>query len=83
MHKNEYIDYLKSSSWKERRKILIEQADNKCSNCGKKANHLHHLNYNNLGCEILNQDVIALCKDCHNEVHGKGKYGYGEYRAYY
>ena len=82
MHKSEYIEYLKSDDWKERRKVLMEQADWTCSKCDAKANQLHHLNYDNLGEEELDFDVIALCKNCHNEIHEKGEYGYEEYSGY-
>lgn len=84
MHKVEYINYLKSEDWKERRKILMQQANYKCMKCGEKATQLHHLNYNNIGNEILEDDVIALCSDCHKEIHGKGQYGeHKGYRGYY
>ena len=82
MHKSEYIEYLKSDEWREKRKILMEQCDWTCSKCGKKATQLHHLNYNNIGNEELNTDVVPLCKDCHDEIHGKGEYGYGEHKGY-
>lgn len=76
--KSDYIDYLKSEDWRERRKELMILADNICSQCGAKATQLHHLNYNNLGFEELDVDVVALCKDCHKEMHSH-KEGYGEY----
>ena len=82
MYKEEYIDYLKSDDWKERRKQLMEEVDWVCYKCGEKATQLHHLNYNNLGEEVLDEDVIAVCKDCHDEIHGKGDYGYEAYSTY-
>ncbi len=82
MHKTEYIEYLKSDEWKERRKYLMELAGGSCSKCGEKATQLHHLNYDNLGDEELEVDVIALCKDCHEEIHGQGEYGYGEHKPW-
>jgi len=82
MHKSEYIEYLKSDEWKEKRKYLMEQCDWTCSKCGEKATQLHHLNYNNIGDEELDVDVIPLCKDCHDEIHKKGEHGYEEYRGY-
>ena len=82
MHKTEYIDYLQSDDWKIRRKELMDLANWICSNCGEKAILLHHLNYNNLGNEELDIDVITLCTDCHNEIHEKGDYGYDEYKGY-
>ena len=63
----EYVEYLKSPDWKERRKELMEEAEEICDECGEKATVLHHLNYNNLGFEILDEDVVALCKECHKE----------------
>jgi len=82
MHKSEYIEYLKSEEWKEKRKLIMQQANWTCSKCGAKATQLHHLNYNNIGEEELDIDVIPLCKDCHDEIHGKGDYGYTEYSGY-
>jgi 5-methylcytosine-specific restriction endonuclease McrA len=81
MSKEEYVLYLKSEDWKERRKILLEQADYKCSKCDNKANQLHHLNYRNLGMEVLDDDVIAICSDCHKDIHGK-KNEYKPYSGY-
>ena len=83
MHKSEYIEYLKSEDWKERRKILLEQADWQCNRCSNKATLIHHNNYDHLGEEVLGEDVEALCKDCHDEEHEKGEYGYKEYKPYY
>jgi len=82
MHKIEYIEYLKSDEWKERRKYIMELIGWVCSKCGEKATQLHHLNYDNIGNEELDVDVIALCKDCHDEIHGKGEYGYGEHKSW-
>lgn len=78
----EYVEYLKSSDWKERRKELLEESNNICSQCGGKATLLHHLNYNNLGYEILEVDVVALCKECHKEMHNKEDGEYREYTGY-
>lgn len=60
----------------------MDVANYMCTKCGDKATQLHHLNYNNLGDEELDIDVVALCKDCHDEIHGKGEYGYGEHTGY-
>ena len=79
---SEYIEYLKSDDWKERRKYLMELANWTCCQCDNKATQLHHLKYDNLGNEELDIDVIPLCKDCHDNIHGKGEYGYEEYRPW-
>ena len=82
MNKQEYVEYLQSEEWKERRKELMEQADWTCSKCGAKATQLHHISYANIGDEMLDDDVVAVCNDCHKEIHGKGEYGYDEYKGY-
>lgn len=75
-----YIEYLKSEDWRERRKELMEEASWTCSDCGDKATQLHHENYDNLGSEELDIDVIPLCNQCHKDRHGnKDMDGYGEY----
>jgi len=75
MDKTEYIEYLKSEDWRVRRKMLMEEADWTCCECGLKATQLHHLSYENLGEEELEVDVIALCTACHKEKHNKQEYG--------
>ena len=82
MHKSEYIEYLKSDDWRERRKELLDEAGWICHYCGGKAVLLHHLNYEHLGEEVLGEDVEASCTDCHNKEHGKGEYGYEEYKGW-
>ena len=81
---NAYIFYLRSEDWKERRKELMAEAEGLCSECGGKATQLHHLNYKNLGFEILGADVVALCSSCHKEIHIMHGHvsEYGEYKAY-
>jgi len=82
MSKQDYIDYLKSEDWRERRKELMEEANWECAKCGAKATQLHHLNYNNLQCEVLFEDVIAVCTYCHKDLHCQEEDGYGEYKGY-
>lgn len=79
-----YIAYLKSEDWRIRRKELMEEANHTCSECGAKATQLHHLSYKNLGFEILDVDVVALCGECHKNLHlMKGKViEYGEYKEW-
>ena len=79
MSREEYIEYLKSAEWNERRKMFMEEADWICSECGAKATQLHHLSYDNLGEEELDIDVVALCKECHEDIHDRSGEDYGEY----
>ena len=83
MERSEYIAYLRSDEWKEKRKEFLELANYQCQECGKtKTLEVHHLNYSNVGDES-DEDVEVLCADCHEDKHledGKDDYGgYGEY----
>jgi len=62
----EYVAYLKSSDWKERRKQFLEDVNYECEECGEKATQVHHLNYSCLG-EEEREDVEVLCKQCHED----------------
>jgi len=74
-----YFKYLKTEDWKIRKKELLNEANHICSECGGKAILLHHISYDNLGYEILNLDVIALCKSCHDLMHEDKITGYEDY----
>jgi len=83
--------YLESEYWKKFRDYCIKKAEYRCLEC-KKEGHLdvHHLTYKNLGSESL-EDVIVLCRDCHEKRHGifkcseKNKIdeAYKSYKIYY
>ena len=63
-----YQKYLKSEDWLKRRNELIK-AKGECRMCGTKKRLLcHHLNYNCLGTETLD-DVWVVCLRCHNKIH--------------
>ena len=77
-----YDHYLNSASWKTKQKIVLERDGNQCI-CGKEALHVHHKTYERLkmtlnskeepvfiGEELLS-DLVALCKSCHDEIHGR------------
>jgi len=62
--------YLKSERWLAFRRRILIRSDGFCENCFKKTKplHIHHLTYERWGCE-LEEDVLALCVTCHNEIH--------------
>ena len=60
-----YDEYLFSSHWTNFRKRFIGR---KCEGCGGRWVNLHHVNYERLGAE-LDEDVVPLCRDCHEYVH--------------
>jgi hypothetical protein len=68
-----YYHYLNSAHWKNFRKEY-RNSDNpqKCVECGSSNFTLHHKSYENLGKETFD-DVIPLCRFCHNKTHGHDK----------
>jgi len=69
VNKEEYHIYLQSAGWKNIRKQKIAEANNRCEICGyKKTLEIHHLNYNTIGNENLN-DLQVVCHDCHQKIH--------------
>lgn len=64
-----YQKYLMSQAWRDKRKLVLERDDNLCQSCKiKPAEEVHHLTYNNLFNEPL-EDLQSLCKSCHKAVH--------------
>jgi len=41
-----------------------------CQYCGGEATEVHHLTYENIGNEPL-EDLIAICRLCHKDQHLK------------
>ena len=64
--------YLESQRWKVLRRFAKKQAKQHCQACGEDAMRLnvHHNSYNQLGNESPDQ-VIVLCRECHDLFHSK------------
>lgn len=66
-----YYDYLKSPQWQTVRGAALKRANYQCEKCKSAKNlEVHHITYKRLGYE-LPEDLIVLCKDCHENVHSK------------
>lgn len=64
-----YEDYLKSEHWKSVRETYESSGrSTKCMICGSSDYQLHHIRYDNLGREPLD-DLRPLCKRHHTDVH--------------
>lgn len=69
LHRARYWIYLNSSTWKNKRKRIIERAKGICEECKEdKIHSVHHLTYINIFNEP-DEDLIGLCKSCHNKKH--------------
>lgn len=65
----EYIAYLQSPEWKERRALLLQKYHHRCQVCnGVQQLQLHHRTYERLGNEHM-EDLTVLCRECHTAFH--------------
>lgn len=73
-HSQEYKEYIVSSSWKQKRWVAIQRANNRCQRCGKSIKEVplqvHHLTYDRLGCE-RDEDLLVVCAPCHEKEDEK------------
>jgi hypothetical protein len=65
-----YRDYLSSSDWQSKRRLALERAGNRCQLCASRSKQLevHHNSYKRLGHEEP-EDLIVLCRACHQRFH--------------
>lgn len=70
MPRSSYQAYLRSDHWRSFKK-RYRQSDRpqQCQGCGSKYYELHHVTYERLGHEHLD-DVVPLCRFCHKTMHG-------------
>ena len=68
----DYERYMRGHHWRKRRELIIKRDGGKCRTCGTtKALNVHHVTYHRLGYEHPD-DLITLCKPCHQAVHCLG-----------
>jgi len=65
-----YSEYLKSSSWKELRKLAYQRSNNSCDFCGNTAAAVHHVKYPKKYSDDCLDNLIVVCKKCHELTHG-------------
>lgn len=74
MADQKYIEYLKSPEWQGKRIARLKMDGFQCAICGyKSALQVHHLNYNNIYHEDVANDLITLCKKCHERIEKEKK----------
>lgn len=67
----DYDEYLRSPHWERIRARALFRAANRCQLCASlKRLDVHHNTYENLGHERP-EDVIVLCRMCHEKHHNK------------
>lgn len=59
------------------KKQIFERDGNRCQNCGKEANIIHHIFPEKRGGKNEPDNLIALCNKCHEMVHQFGNISIG------
>lgn len=63
-----YNGYLASPYWLAKRQAVLERDDYTCCGCKGEANQVHHLTYERVGREAL-EDLVSICAACHAYHH--------------
>ena len=66
----EYRTYMQSEAWQKVRRARLHIDDYKCQRCGRGKNlQVHHISYEHLGQAGEIEDLVTLCRECHEEIH--------------
>ena len=88
-----YNEYLCSEHWKQLRRRRLACSEKVCNRCGRSKDelylyekekgsfHVHHIDYENLGREKL-EELLLLCSTCHAYEHKRRQVGRRNYDAY-
>ena len=69
--------FYKSKAWQLARTIKINATQGKCERCGGIGEEVHHQirltvgNVNDTNISLNQDNLELLCKNCHNEEHGR------------
>lgn len=69
--------FYRSDRWKIARAIKIAQAEGCCEKCGGLGTEVHHIihltpqNVSDPSVSVNQENLMLLCNDCHNKVHGR------------
>ena len=72
IHGMSYLPY--PVEWRGIRMIVYQYYKGKCQICGKKGNHVHHIDYDKQNCKPSN--LILLCQKHHSITAGNRDYWY-------
>ena len=79
----DYQKYIRSKEWDAKRQEKLEACNHRCEcegGCYRKATQIHHLHYDTLGNESM-EDLQALCPKCHMKKSGVREF-YGSVPRY-
>lgn len=65
-----YAEKLKNPKWQKKRLEILQRDEFKCCYCNDEKTELqiHHLKYTKEPWQAPNEDLITLCKHCHNLI---------------
>lgn len=67
----QYDEYLKTEHWRILRNMVLERDGFKCRQCkGMENLQAHHVFYRPRWEDSMVKDLVTLCNDCHEKVHG-------------
>jgi 5-methylcytosine-specific restriction endonuclease McrA len=70
--KARYAEFQQSDQWRELKATAMTRANSKCERCHQRpASELHHLTYVRVGGGERLDDVIVVCRECHQNAHDK------------
>jgi len=74
MPDRKYEMYMQSPRWQMVRQTRFALDNYKCVCCGRPMDlECHHLSYRNLGHEDILNDLVTLCKLCHEDIEQRKK----------
>ena len=71
--------FYRSDAWKIARAMKIASAAGTCEMCGKPGKEVHHIvhltpeNVSDPNISLNQDNLMLLCTECHNKVHGRFK----------
>lgn len=68
-----YRDYMRSPEWQVLRAQVVIRDKGICQECSKTGSHVHHMSYEN-GPNEEGENLILLCKECHDAIHRRAKW---------
>ena len=66
-----YAEQLEDIRWKRKRIEILKRDKFTCQICGYMGErvNVHHLKYTGMAWDAPDEDLITLCKGCHNKTH--------------
>jgi len=79
--------FYRSATWQQARLIKITNVNGRCEKCGGVGEEVHHIvhvtpsNVNDINVTLSQDNLILLCKECHNNEHERFSKGRRKFDA--